>query len=393
MDFDVPALTDALNEAGVRSIWRGSGSIAAGRFAAPGLLLPDLGTADNPSVILLRTADTPERISGWEVGYAWGDEVTRWKEDRVNPKRDPFVQLVGRVRHSKARLRQIVCTFTHEGNTTRAFDEFAQQSDDRALYVAPTWENPSMGAFLEGLKKSLTQELYHQYAGGVAIDTKGGRLYPAFDAALHVDAGVALRPGLPLHVAFDFNIAPGMHVEVGQYWPEADLYAVAWEIHGQGMDVGGAVAALVKLLSDLGGWSANRWGDALHVFGDASGDGRWAGTGQSCYDILGESLAHNGIPFRRRVPAANPPIRDRVNAFNCAMVGIDGGVHWKCHPRCVRLIEDLRTMRWKDGEPDKSDTKRSHASEAEGYRIHYLRPIRKPRPAAGGRVVLGGPVG
>jgi hypothetical protein len=30
-------------------------------------------TKDHPSVILFRTADAPERITGWEVGAGWGD--------------------------------------------------------------------------------------------------------------------------------------------------------------------------------------------------------------------------------------------------------------------------------------------------------------------------------
>jgi hypothetical protein len=141
------------------------------------------------------------------------------------------------------------------------------------------------------------------------------------------------------------------------------------------------MAAFAGLVGkDLGGW---RWPE-LHVFGDASGESKWAGTGESCWDIVRECLKGMGVTYRLKVPAANPPIADRVNAVNCACRDFGGRVHYKAHPDCGPLIEDYRRMKWDaKGEVDKSNRKRSHPSDAEGYRIHYLRPVRKPQPARG----------
>ena len=58
-----------------------------------------------------------------------------------------------------------------------------------------------------------------------------------------------------------------------------------------------------------------------------------------------------------------------------------GAVRYQVHPRCQRLIDDYRAMRWSaDGSgADKRDRRRSHASDADGYRVHYLMPIRRMR--------------
>jgi len=62
-------------------------------------------------------------------------------------------------------------------------------------------------------------------------------------------------------------------------------------------------------------------------------------------------------------------------------------VHWKIHPRCKRLLIDLQKLqRGEDGMIEKSQRKLSHASDAEGYRIHSQRPAKILRPPKPGRV-------
>jgi len=62
-------------------------------------------------------------------------------------------------------------------------------------------------------------------------------------------------------------------------------------------------------------------------------------------------------------------------------------VHWRCHPRCERLIEDIKLVHLDEhGLPDKKNHSLTHASDAEGYRVEYLRPARATRrPTIGGQ--------
>jgi hypothetical protein len=373
MDFDVPALQDAMDQIGLRWVFYGHGSLMNGRFHAPALIIPDWSTRDKPSVILIRTADAPERITGWEVGAAWGDEPTRWIEDREQPKRDPYLQLLGRVRHPKARIKQALFTYTNEGDGTRIYEDFNAGKPGRALYRAATKSNPKMIEYEAHMRQTLTPELVEQYLEGKAINLKGRRIYPEFERSLHVDQSLTLERNLPLCMAIDFNINPGMHAEIGQSFP-GDLLTVVHEIHQKDMDVGGMVKSFARLVQSLGGW---QWPE-LWVFGDASGKSRWAGTGETSYGILRGALDQMNIPYRMFVPQANPPVIDRLNAFNCALRDLAGRVHWKCHPRCERIIADLQQMkRDSDGTVDKKNPNLSHPSDAEGYRVWKLRPVRR----------------
>ena len=376
IDVDVPELMQACREIGLACQWR---------RAAAELILPDLGTQDRPSRILVRTADVPGRITGWEVGGAWDDEAARWKTSRSDPMGDAYLQLTGRVRHPAARLRQLMLTYTNEGDATRVYEEFHAGRGDHALYRAATLENPAVREFYLLQSRLLTEDLKRQYLDGQALSLGGASVYSAFDPAMHVDDRLELIDGLPLQMAVDFNIAPGMHAEIGQHDPAHDLLTVVHEVHEPRLDVRGMVHRLAVLIRMLGGF---RWPE-LQVLGDATGSSRWAGTGESCYQILRQGLESMNVPHRFRVPRTNPAVVDRLNAMNLAMLDLSGRAHWRCHSRCVRLIEDLRRMKRNDrGEIEDRDPRLGHASDAEGYRVWFLRPARAGVASPGGRFTV-----
>lgn len=376
-DYMVPHLSDALDEAGLRWDWR---------MSAQEFIVHDLGTSRRPSIIMVRSADKPERITGWEVGAAWGDEPARWSALRTvgDPTRDPLLQLSGRVRHPKARFLQILYTYTNEGDTTAVYKLFHSGKPGHKLYRAKTSENPVSRAFGEAQRAQLTPDLARQYLDGDALPMRGQSLYPPFDADVHVRDDLVLADSRPLHLSLDFNIAPGMHAEIGQYDTAADVFITVDEIHGPRMDVIALMGEFGRRITELGGF---KWPE-LQVFADQTGGSRWAGTGESCHEILRQCLEAQDIPYRMRIPRHNPMVTDRLNAVNMALSDVKGEAHWYCAPRCVRLIEDLRSLcRDAQGKVDKREADLSHASDAEGYRVHYLRPARRLRlDQVGGRI-------
>jgi hypothetical protein len=365
----IPALRQALLEAGV-----------CHRFISDPrqfcFVLPDLAREGGQSEILVRSAARPELITGFEVGHVWGDEAGRWQQDSDDPMFDAMLQAEGRLRDPRAQFLQANYTFTHEGDCTAVYRRFEQECDghpDYAVYRAATTDNPLMRKYAEEKRRNLSPELAGQYLDGKAISRRGGAVYGEFDEGRNVDAGLRLSDAVPLHLAIDFNIDPGMHAIIGQHFPQDDLLTAVHEIHAPRMDVRQMMFALRDLIErDLGGW---RW-PALWLFGDASGNGKWAGSGQSCWDVVIEALRLAGLPYRLKVPKANPPVADRVNAFNCALQSLDGRTRFKLHPRCKLLARDLKQMRWNHGELDKTDRRLSHAADAEGYRVHWLMPVR-----------------
>ena len=384
-DFDLPELRRAFDEMNLSY-----------RFIADPkrycFQLPDLGTRKQPSVILIRTADAPERITGWTVGAIWGDEAARWKCDAFDPQNDPFVQADARLRDTKARFLQFMVTFTHEGDDTRVYRDFERDpKPDHVLYRAGTFDNPHAQAFGCVQKQQLSEELAAQYLDGHATSNGGQRMYASFDPVRNVDSDLGCSTNVPMQLAVDFNISPGMHCILGHHFPDEDLLTAIWEIHEPRMSVKRMVTALRDVVEkEWGGW---KWSTPLQIFGDASGTGQWAGVGESCYDVLCECLRVAGVPFQLRVPRSNPHVADRVNAVNCALSDASGRVRYKIHPRCKKLIDDYRIMRWTaDGSADKRDAQRSHASDADGYRVHYLLPIRRVQTIGGKIGVFGGAV-
>lgn len=380
--INIPELRKAFDESGLSHKF-------VGDKTKYHFVLPDLGMKDRPSQIIIRTADTPSRITGWTVGSIWGDESARWPESEVdeagnatNPEADAFLQATGRLRDPAARCLQFNLTFTHEGDATRMYRDFEEiPKRSHALYRAGSFENPYAADFVEDKRQQMSGDLLDQYIGGKAMSIRGNAMYGAFAATepdgspRNVDARIELDKNTPLQLACDFNISPGMHAIIGQHFKGLDLITSRYEIHAPRMDVRKMVSAFRSLLAKLGGW---KWPGPLEVFGDASGASKWAGSGESCFDILRESLRQAEIPHVLKVLNSNPAVSDRVNTVNCALAGIDGKVRYKIHPSCTRLIEDLKRMKWgPDGQADKRDRERSHAIDGDGYRVWYLMPIRR----------------
>jgi hypothetical protein len=217
----------------------------------------------------------------------------------------------------------------------------------------------------------------------------GGRVYDRFDPAVHLDRGLVLRDELPLHVSFDFNRNPGMHVLLGQHDAVTDLIYATHEVHAAYMKLQPALDAVAKLIDTptdevafhtvgnepvmgLGGF---RW-PRLVIFGDATGTQDRAETTATAYEQVAQWLERRGHPYTWMVPPGQPPVRDRIDTFNTALRDADGAVHYKLHPRCERLLVDLKWLKADEqGLIDKRDDKLSHATDAEGYRLIQLRPI------------------
>lgn len=216
----------------------------------------------------------------------------------------------------------------------------------------------------------------------------GGRTYYAF-GEWNVDDLIALSDALPLHVSVDFNRNPHMHCVIGQYDPVADLFTAHDEIASASIknarDAGYAIADWIKT-------RGNRWKE-LQLFGDATGRTPNTETSQSGWQVLQEAIKTRlpGLRVRRRVPAANPHVADTLEAMHAAMRGMDNEVHYKIRRCCKTLLRDYKQVTPNEDDLiDKTaDPLLTHASDAERYRVNYLRPVRVSLPTGGGRVLFG----
>ena len=78
-------------------------------------------------------------------------------------------------------------------------------------------------------------------------------------------------------------------------------------------------------------------------------------------------------------PAANPPVKDRINAMNAMFCNAQYERRYLVNPfTCPTYADGLEQQVWAaNGEPDKTQGN-DHANDAGGYFIHRDYPIIKP---------------
>jgi hypothetical protein len=349
-------------------------------------VIHDLGTKNKPSEILIRSADSPETINGFTVGLGWGDEAARWPQNEYDPKKDPLVQFKARIRDPKAKILQGMFTYTPEGDDTRMYEDFEENpKPSHAVYTAGTFENPHARDYGTEMLGQLSPKLAEQYIEGTTVRLRGNTIYTSFDKTKHKNDQLSqLKYRLALQFTIDFNISPGMHGILGQYDRAKDLFTARKVFHKESMAVPQMIDELALFCKSTG-WTGRQqdwpWPDVLQVFGDATGGNSSASRGENCWEVVAECLRKHRIPHIFKVDASNPFRADRINAVNAALTDARGDIHYYIHPDCQVLLRDYQKMKWDEkGEPDKRDKKMSHASEAEGYRIHYQRRISRPDP-------------
>ncbi len=122
----------------------------------------------------------------------------------------------------------------------------------------------------------------------------------------------------------------------------------------------------------------------VDVHGDSAGHQRSTNSAASDWAIVKESFKLHVGDFlpRFHTPAANPLVRDRVNAVRAKLRSQAGDVRLYIDPKCKELIRDLEEVSWvvdaagvATGEIDKRDKRRTNASDALGYYVHKVFPM------------------
>jgi hypothetical protein len=157
---------------------------------------------------------------------------------------------------------------------------------------------------------------------------------------------------------------------------------LAWDFDEISLDGGATTAAACKVFLERYPGSPTR---ELIVYGDASGLSRSTKSTKSDYQIIREILGPKWPRLRISLPRANPPVTDRVNSVNAMLRSAIGEVRYQLHPRCARLANDYARVSTKPGTRDLDkgkDKNLTHFSDAAGYRLHRLFPVRSTRLTA-----------
>ena len=185
-----------------------------------------------------------------------------------------------------------------------------------------------------------------------------------------------------LFASFDFNLSP-MSAVIGQYdrgggIRQMERMEVLEEIVLPNSNTANMMERLLQILREKYsyGYELN-----IEVYGDAAGTQKSTNSTKSNWQIVAEyfALAPNvHYTFRRR--KANPGVSDRVNSVNTMLRSADGTSRLFVNDlACPELVKDFRKVRWQvdsggntTGLLDKSDSARTHISDALGYAVEFL---------------------
>ena len=231
-------------------------------------------------------------------------------------------------------------------------------------------------AFVDNERSRMSAPQFRQLYEAEWVDWN---LLPAylFDRAVHVTERASYQSNLPIDLSCDFNVDPLCWI-LGHH-KGREAWAFDEIVIGGGATTTEACKEFLERFRDKK--------VAIEVYGDASGNARTPKSHLTDYDIIRQVLGSRS-PFAMHVPAANPPVTARLNAFNAKLHAADGTISYQVHPRCKTLIADLARVSLRAGthEIDKRNRQLTHASDAEGYRIVTLFPVVEYGPAVVGAV-------
>jgi hypothetical protein len=316
--------------------------------------------------------DKPERIEGspWDGGLI--TEMANVKKDAWNANirpalsdRDGWCDLEG-VPEGRNHF------FDHAQRARKLHDKYRKLSDWQAHH----WYSSDILPEHEILaaKRDLDPLTYQQEYEADFVSFAGSAYY-TFAEDTHAKHRLVYSERLPIVLALDFNISPGVAAigqeqrlpsgEVGTGWID-EVWIESNSTTPKVMD------AFLKRYRNHRG--------QVHVYGDASGGaGGTAKVLGSDWELVLQKLKPVFGPRLKPLYAkSNPAQRARVNAVNSRFRSADGTVKMMVDPiACPHLVRDFGGVDWEGDQLDKhGDHELTHISDAAGYYIERRFPIR-----------------
>lgn len=322
-------------------------------------------------VIKCRSMDKPESIIGFKIGHALVDEIDVMPVDKATVA---WRKILARMRYNVKGLRNgIDVTTTPEGFkfVYQQFEKGPRENPElRKLYgiiKASTYDNEINlpPDYIPSLMESYPAQLIDAYINGEFVNLDSGTIYCSFKREYNA-TDVTIQPGEPLFIGMDFNVghmAAVVHVRRNGLPCAVDEFVNGYDTPDM----------IRRIKERYWRYDGVRYVPTcqIRIYPDASGDSRRSvNASQTDIALLREA------GFAVSVNAANPPVKDRVNAMNAMFCNSLGERRYLVNPdKCPSYIEALEQQPWgKNGEPDKT-TGHDHINDAAGYFIAKEYPI------------------
>lgn len=332
-------------------------------------------TFKNGSEILFRHFDEPNKLKSLNLGFVEIEEMS-------DIPFSTFKMLLGRMRQS---VKSSWKNFTYRvfGHTNPEYQRgwvyktFVEDfKPNYRLISAPTTENIYLpNDFCEELKKLYDEQYYRIFVLAQNGDYDAGLIIKDFT---HENVKeIEYQPDMDLHITCDFNVDP-----------------MAWILAHKTDD---KVFFFDEIVME--NTTTSKACDEFHsrypkhqgriiINGDASGDNRSCTSEYTNYVIMKNKLLSFGYEdIEVQIKAFNPPIKNRIMAFNARVRAADGKIRLYIDKKCEKLLYNIYNLHYREGSskidlPTHSQIKQAkelkflgHPMDAASYLVEFYWPI------------------
>lgn len=329
----------------------------------------------NGSEILFRYFENSSKLKSLNLGFAEIEEMS-------DVPFDTFKMLLGRLRQrakpSWNNFKYRLFGHTNPEETKGwIYDTFIKSKrQNYRLIIAPTTENIYLPeGFAQELKNVYDPEYYRINVLGESGDYSKGLVVKDFrDDNIHQ---INYSADLPLYITCDFNVDPM-------------AWILAHKTHDKVFFFDEIVmenTTTVRCVEEFYSRYPHHPGKIV-INGDASGDNRSVNSEFTNYALMRNRLSALGYrDIEIKIRSFNPPIKNRVAAWNARIRNANGEPYIFIDPKCKRLIYNCFNLKYKEGSsqidvPTTQQIKRSrelkflsHPFDAASYLVEYYWPI------------------
>lgn len=311
----------------------------------------------NDSVLRIGTAeihcvsmDNHDDLRGPEYGWAWSDECAFYKKDA-------FDVLIARLRGPHGPSNNPWKGTTTPNGYNWMHDYFVDSPlKGTKMVTANTLDNlKHLGQdYYDTLRGQFDSKLAEQELDGAFVNLTSGKVYYAFDRNIHCKEMANQHSGT-VFVGLDFNVHPLCGIFCSY---DGETLSVFDELYLEDSNTFEAAKEIKRRYP----------GREIKIISDESGNKRSTKSKYTDHQILRNVFGESAV-----VKFRNPGIKDRYNNTNRMFD------HKKVviNKDCKKMVSDLEKLVY-----DNKDDMLSHISDALGYVMWHLEPLKKPRRPA-----------
>jgi hypothetical protein len=316
--------------------------------------------------IIFRSGDDPEKLRGPNLGWFFLDEAAMMPEL-------VWDIMLGRLRLDPGRawitttpkgMNWVYNLFVKDKRSEYSITQCSSHSNIFLPdYFITSLEDKYKGAWKD-------QELMGQF-----VDWVNSPAYEDFHRSLHVRKNLMgeYRDRLPIKLCCDFNARC-------MVWPVIQVNGRTPRVLTEIVQIGRT--SIPKMVQDFRLAFPHHSG-GVQIFGDATGLGLAAQTGQNSFDTITEAFRGYSSHVDIVVPKSNPMVRSRVNSMNSVLRGTGEWEPLLIDETCEMLIRDFAFVEWdekgtgllKITESSDERSTLTHATDAIGYWASIDSPV------------------